>query len=336
MSDKFLARGIKLDILLQRLIDQAIQGGRVVSMKALVTVLVEDFQDELKRFIHEVDSGLVEFGRISMPTHVLLERRQHAYAEIWVRQAIENFQKSHLPNEIQSELNLRFVATEPHRFTSIPWEQRTDDVSIVALKANGFNLQYIPHSMQTSTLVTVAVTENGLALHYAAPDLLTEAVCMAAVANDGSALEGVPQALRSCHVCMTAINRSGTALQFVPVELQTMQMHEAAIKQDPAAIRYVPTKALTEALCLQAVGKAGTYVGLIPKEFRTHKVCLEAIKNNFMALPYVPSTVLNCDEFRSDLFEACGGKATFRSKLAQTKLRDEVFRKMMERLGFEI
>lgn len=306
MSDKFLARGIKLDILLQRLIDQAIASGRAVSTKALVTVLVEDYQEELKSFIYELESGFVDYGNVGIPTTTPLARRQHAYAEVWVRQAIENFPYTRLPGDIQGELNLRYVMARPHSFANIPWDCKSPDVVIAAIKADGLNLFHVPHKMQTSTLVTIAVTDNGLALEAVAPDLKSEAVCMAAVANNGNALKDVPKDLCSFHVYMTATRRSGTALKFVPIEEQSPQMHEAAVKQDAQAIRYVPVDSLTEDLCLAAVEKMGTSLGFIAKEFRSATVCLEAIKQSIRALDFVPPEVRKSHDFQQSLIDLAG------------------------------
>lgn len=311
MSDKFIARGIKLDILLQRLIDQAIASGRVVSMKALVTVLVEDYQEELKRFIYELESGFVDYGNVGIPTTTPLARRQHAYAEVWVRQAIENFPYARLPGDIQGELNLRYVMAQPHRFANIPWDCKSPDVVIAAIKADGLNLFHVPHKMQTSTLVTIAVTDNGLALEAVAPDLKSEAVCMAAVANNGNALKDVPKDLCSCHVCMTAIHRNGEALRYVPADLHSTALHAAAIKQTPYAIRHVPKEALTEALCLASVKKAGGALGMIPKEFRSAKVCAEAVKKSISAIDFVPPEVRKSHDFQQSLIDLSGDRDAF-------------------------
>ncbi len=306
MSDKFLARGIKLDILLQRLIDQAIASGRVVSTRALVVALVEDYQEELKRFIYELESGFVNYGLAGIPRTTPLARRQHAYAEVWVRQAIENFPHARLPNDIQAELNLRYVITEPHRFASIPWDGKTPDIVIAAVKADGMNLFHVPHMMQTSILATIAVTDNGLALEYVALDLKSEAVCMAAVANNGNALSAVPKELCSQNVYLTAIRRNGTALKYVPANEQTPQMHELAIKQDPTAIRHVPADALTEDLCLAAVEQSGNALGFIPKASRSEKVCLEAVKQDVRSMDFVPVDVRKSESFRQSLIDLSG------------------------------
>jgi hypothetical protein len=87
----------------------------------------------------------------------------------------------------------------------------------------------------------IAVKQNGYALQYVPDNLKTTEMCMIAIKQYGGALEEmVPDRLKTPEFYLEAVKNNAWTLLDVPDEYKTPEMCLAAVKQDVRLIRHVP------------------------------------------------------------------------------------------------
>ena len=126
--------------------------------------------------------------------------------------------------------------------------------ALIAVKRDGYTLQYVPTKLKTEAVVLAAVERNGYALQYVPNELKTEAICVKAVESESDALRYVPDELKTEEVCAKAVWRDCYALQYVfekSLFIRLAERFEIPINiKDPAA---EAAKAYA-AYCAQACG----------------------------------------------------------------------------------
>jgi hypothetical protein len=145
------------------------------------------------------------------------------------------------------------------------------------VKSCGFCLKYV--KSQTPEICEMAVKQNGFALQFVHPDCNTEALQRLAVEREGLALRYIEKPTPA--LALFAIQQNGLAIEFV--KHPTDEMKETAVKQNGLAIFLI--KRPSEVLKLWAVQQNGLVIRFIKKPSPT--CCCLAISQNPKALLHI-------------------------------------------------
>ena len=94
----------------------------------------------------------------------------------------------------------------------IPWEDRTAEICLIAVREDGRNLRWVPHTRRTKEILHAAVSQWGWSLLFIPYKWRTPEICLAAVEQDGRVLGLVPSARRSKKIQRAALARDAHAL----------------------------------------------------------------------------------------------------------------------------
>ena len=200
---------------------------------------------------------------------------------------------------------------------------------MLAVRQNGFNLQFVPPKFKTKELCRLALYNELCGFEFIPEEFLTEEWCyIGAKAKNHyvfDILKEIPEKFRTERVCFEPVKRNGREIYFVPETLKTKELcltaikavsaaykdivdhipadyskdHDfcvQAVKQNPYVIKCVPDKIRTMEFCLDAVKNDGRCLRNIPKKQKTEEVCFYAVKNTWGASEYVP------EEMRKKVF----------------------------------
>lgn len=140
-------------------------------------------------------------------------------------------------------------------FPSLPYDRRTEAVSLRAVETWEGNIKYVPEEVLSKRICLAAVRENGEILERVPERLRTPDVCLAAVQNRGLALEYVPEKLRTRRICSEAARNDCRALDYVPQARHTRRLYRKALEKDALAIRHFKPELLTREMCYEAFSR---------------------------------------------------------------------------------
>ena len=146
----------------------------------------------------------------------------------------------------------------------------TDDDYKQILNKSGLFICDIPKIKQTDELCTIAVKENGWALEYISEDKKTDKLCEIAVRQNGSILQHVPEDKKTDQLCEIAVRQNGYGyvLNYVPKNKQTYDLCKIAVQQKGWSLKYVPDDIKTDELCKIAVKQDGESIYFVPPNKR--------------------------------------------------------------------
>ena len=179
-------------------------------------------------------------------------------------------------DEADNEVELKYI------------EQNWDILEPVCSWLN--NLKFIPDEYRTKELYELAVRQNGFALDYISKTLRTPKLCEIAVKSNGHALRFIPHEYKTQEICELAVKNNGDALRFVPNEYKTPELCKLAVKNNKLALHYVPEKYKSEEIVKLAVQSNGMTLAYVPEDLKTYELCKIAVSNNGYALKYIPNT----------------------------------------------
>ena len=250
-------------------------------------------------------------------------------------------------------------------FSSLPWERRTEAVSLRAVETWAGNLKYVPEDVLTEEICLAAVRKDGELLERVPEPLRTRRVCLAAVNHYGWALESVPERMRTREICRAALRaeyadsagllgripypdvcREGFRLfagrsehDSAPAVLRKINpymLNEGfaleAVQKDPACLAVLPKRLRTQKVCMAAIRRDGSALDFVPEPLRTKRMCREAVKTTGRALEYVPEKLRTPAMYA----EAVGNDCRVLDYIPQAKHTRRLYRKALEGDGLAI
>lgn len=171
---------------------------------------------------------------------------------------------SFLPEKFRGqETYLTAVAHSAEAFERVPYEERTPELCLAAVRKHSSCLMDVPEHLQTAELARIAA-ENGN-------------------------LEDVLEELKTPELCLTAIRAKGnSALGYVPESMMTPELYHDAVRHSYGNLFYVPNSMLTLEMSMEAVRDFKHSAKEVPLRFRK-EVYLEAVRRNGWNLEYVPA-----------------------------------------------
>ena len=166
--------------------------------------------------------------------------------------------------------------------------EKTEELCLIAVRADGKTLKEIPKKCQTEMICIEAVKQNGEALKHVSKKLITYEMCKIAVTNNGEALNFVPDKYKDGKLCEIAIANSGSALAYVPESLKSKNLCLKAIKNKSSAIQYVPREMLEKEEYIALVQESWKNLGWIDKSKRLKKLCTIAFEQNPLSIMFIP------------------------------------------------
>ena len=149
------------------------------------------------------------------------------------------------------------------RLNNVPYEERTYNVCLEAVRKNGKALEFVPAKLKEEypELCLEAVRKNGKAILFAP---WTRELWLEAVRNDGDVIEYLPYRPENKDIFLEALRNKGEAL------------------------RHLYPRERTKDLCLEAVKNDGEALNFVPEKFKTLEMCVAAFQNNPAAIEYSP------------------------------------------------
>lgn len=134
---------------------------------------------------------------------------------------------------------------------SVPVEERTEELCMIAVHQNPKALKYVPKKIQTEDLCKYALKKDPTVFDLVSVRLMSEKICLYAVKQDGMLLDKIDKKYRTPAVCRAAVADKVEALHLVPARMRddafpktTERLVQSCldwIKTDMAASEYLPT-----------------------------------------------------------------------------------------------
>ena len=187
------------------------------------------------------------------------------------------------------------------KLESIPFESRTLDLCLYAIRRNTDEFRYTPDSLKTPKICLAAVQRYGYLLEYVPVHLRTKAVCIAAVREDGNGklLSFVPEENKTYDFYMeifTSQEYDKKANDILDVgQYLDFGRLLTAIKTgngdpDSYILSHIRDEWKTPELCMAAVKFDGVQLRFVPDNLRTKELCYAAVESNYYALDFVPES----------------------------------------------
>jgi len=167
----------------------------------------------------------------------------------------------------------------------------------------GRALEFVPEEFITEELCLLSVRQNGWNLHHVPLKYRTKELCEIALNHQYCGYNDIPKEFLTEEWCYIAIkagskhnNFGPDGLSIIPEEFRSERICLEAAKYDVRAIENIPWEYKTKELCLIAIKTMRAVVNdlkdQIPADYWNDvDFCKEAVRRNFHALKCVPDKI---------------------------------------------
>ncbi|MDR3246867.1 MAG: hypothetical protein LBT50_10625 [Prevotellaceae bacterium] len=166
-------------------------------------------------------------------------------------------------------------------FATLSEQRRTATVSLVAVSAYGYNLEYVPREVKNRAICREALKSKDvdcdILSHIPFPDIQREGIKKFAGIDSFTLYSFVD--INDSETAKDAVKSDGYCLQLVPRELLTEDLCKTAILHSNADIRvldFIPKQFFTPEVCKTAVKTFKDGFDKIPKDKQTSDLLLFA------------------------------------------------------------
>lgn len=191
-----------------------------------------------------------------------------------------------------SARNLDAITKKPSLFAQLDDAEKTEEICLMAVSANGSNLEFVPESMASEKVLLRAIQSESHALAYVnfekqRKDFL-ENLSFVAISFAPTALEYVPHSQQSERLVHEACSRLPLALCYVADSLKTATLCHKAIEKDVKALKFTPPDLLTNELIEACLNKSPWAIGDLPPVCMTKDRLLRCTKRAGQVIRDIP------------------------------------------------
>lgn len=205
-----------------------------------------------------------------------------------VRERLANEAVEKALQEIDEQINKLTGADRMINYRSLSEEERTWEVSLLAVLQDPCNLKYVPKSVLDEVIVYECVKRYGPSIQYVPQNMRTDKVVRAAVSNDGMSLVYLQEFAKNFEIAELAVRNNGNALSLIPVDYRHPKLNKLAVENNGEALRFVLDYQKDYPTCLAAVKNDGKAILYMPDKYINQDMRYEACKSNPLALGCMP------------------------------------------------